>query len=327
MAEIIRWGILGTGNIAKRFAKGLAALPDARLAAVGSRTQAAADAFGDLFHAPRRHVSYADLAHDPDVDVVYIATPHHLHKENSLLCLNAGKAVLCEKPFTINAVEAAEVIRVARARRIFVMEAMWTRFLPLMVRLREMLAAGVIGEVRMLMADFGFRTDVDPRSRLFDPHMGGGGLLDVGVYPVSLASIVFGPPARITGMAHLGETGVDEQSAAILGYAGGQLALVSSAVRTSTPHEAHLFGTEGRIHIHRPWWMPRAMTLFRNEGDGEVIEVPFEGNGFNYEAAEVARCLRAGRLESETMPLDETLSIMQTMDAMRAQWGLKYPME
>lgn len=327
MADTIRWGIMGTGNIAAQFARGLAALSDAELVAVGSRTQQSADAFADLFGAPRRHATYADLANDPDIDAVYIATPHNLHKENTLLCLDAGKAVLCEKPLAVNAAEAAEMIRAARVKKRFLMEAMWTRFFPLMGRVREMLSAGVIGEVRMLLADLGFRMPFDPASRLFDPELAGGALLDVGVYPVSLASMVLGAPTRITGMADLGETGVDEQSVVILGYENGQLAVLLSALRTVTPQAAHILGTAGRIHLHRQWWTPAALTLSLEGQDDQVIEAPFEGNGYNYEAAEVGRCLREGRLESDAMPLDESLSIMQTLDAIRAQWGLKYPME
>jgi predicted dehydrogenase len=323
----IRWGILGTGNIAKQFARGLAVLPDAALVAVGSRSQASADAFGELFGVQRRHAGYDALANDPDVDAVYIATPHSLHHENSLLCLRAGKAVLCEKPFTINAHQAEEVIAYGRAAGLFVMEAMWTRFLPIMVRLRQLLAEGAIGEVRMLTADFGFRAEVNPAGRLFNPALGGGALLDVGVYPVSLASMVFGAPARVTSMAHLGTTGVDEQAGIIFAYDSGQLALLSTAIRTSTPHEALLMGTAGQIKLHSPWWMPTRMSVLRAGEEAELIELPFEGNGYNYEAAEVMRCLRASERESATMPLDETLAIMRTLDALRQQWGLRYPGE
>jgi predicted dehydrogenase len=327
MPETIRWGIIGTGNIAKQFARGLAVLPDAELIAVGSRTKASAEAFAELFDVPHRHASYEALARDPKVDAVYIATPHSLHRENSLLCLGAGKAVLCEKPFAINAAEAAEVINLAREKGLFLMEAMWSRFFPLMKKVRQLLADGVIGQVQMLAADFGFQARFDPSSRLFNPELGGGALLDVGVYVVSLASMVFGPPARIVSMAHLGQTGVDEQAAVILGYKGGQLALLSTAVRTTTPQEATLMGTHGQMRVHSRWWMPSRLTLSVSGQGDKLIEIPFTGNGYNYEAVEVMDCLRSGKLESDVMPLDETLSIVQTMDQIRAQWGLKYPME
>ena len=321
----VRWGILGTGYIARKFAEGLAFLPDAELAAVGSRSQAAADAFGDEFGVRRRYTSYEALAEDPDVEVVYVATPHSLHGDNSRLCLAAGKAVLCEKPFAINAAEAAGVIEVAREKRLFLMEAMWTRFLPLLVEVRSLLAQRVIGEVRMVTADFGFRTEVDPGNRLFDPALGGGALLDVGIYPMALAFMVLGRPAHIMSMAHLGRTGVDEQAAVILSYEQGQLAVLTTAIRTQTPQEATLFGTQGSIKIHSPWWRASRLTL-ASEGEPErIIERPIAGNGYNYEAAEVMDCLRNGRLESEVMPLDETLAIMKTLDEIRAQWGLKYP--
>ena len=327
MEQKIRWGILGTGNIAHQFARGVSVLTDAELVAVGSRSQETADAFGDEFGVDRRHPSYEALANDPGVDAIYISTPHSLHRENSLLCLNAGKAVLCEKPFMINAREAVDVVDAAREKRLFLMEAMWTRFLPVMVRVKELLAEQTIGDVQMLAADFGFRTNVNPQHRLFDPALGGGALLDVGVYPVSLASMIFGAPARVAGVAHLGDTGVDEQGAMVLGYDGGQIASLYTAVRTNTPHDALIMGTKGSIKINSPWWKPTALTVLVDGAEPEVVELPYEGNGYNYEAAEVGRCLRAGKLESDQMPLDETLAIMRTLDQIRAEWGLKYPMD
>ena len=309
------------------FAEGLGALPDTELIAVGSRSRDTADSFGDLFHVKKRFDSYESMANDPDVDVVYVSTPNSLHRENTLMCLRAGKSVLCEKPFAINAQESAEMIGLARQRGLFLMEAMWTRFLPAIVKLREILSEKTIGEVRMLIADFGFRTEMNPKSRIFDPNLGGGALLDVGIYPVSLASMVFGTPSRITGMAHIGETGVDEQSAAILGYDKGELAIIAAAERTHTPQVAYLLGTEGRIVVNPPFWRPQTLTLSVSGRTEERKEIPFKGNGYSYEAAEVNRCLREHKTESDTMPLDETLSIMKTMDAIRSQWGLKYPHE
>ncbi len=325
--ETVRWGILGAGRIAGIFATGLSALPDAELVAVGSRARETADAFADKFNIPRRHDSYEALARDPDVDVIYVATPHPLHKENTVLCLRAGKPVLCEKPFTLNAAEADEAIAVARERGVFLMEAMWPRFVPLWRKVRELLAEGAIGEVRMLSADLGFRSGFNPQGRLLNPELGGGALLDVGVYPVSLASMIFGPPSRIVSMAHLGETGVDEQAAMILGHDAGQLAILYTAIRTNTPHVATIMGADGMIDIHHDWHKPTAFTLKRAGQEPRRFEIPPEGNGYNYEAAEVARCLREGKLESDILPLDETRSIVQTLDRIRAQWGLRYPGE
>lgn len=326
ISETIKWGILGPGSIANRFAKGLKSVPDATLYAVGSRTQAKADEFAEKFNAPKRYGSYEALAQDPDVQAVYIATPHPQHKDAALLCLNHGKAVLCEKPFTVNAQEAAALIDLARAKDLFLMEGMWARFFPGMVRVRELLASGVIGEARMLQTDFGFRTDVNPEGRLFSPALAGGGLLDVGVYPISLASMLFGTPTDVSGLAQIGETGVDEMAAVTLKYAQGQLASIVTGVRISTPSEATIFGTDGSLKLQTPFWNPVNLTVKAN-GKTEEISVPFDGEGFNYEAQEVQSCLRAGKTESAIMPLDETLTIMQTLDTLRSQWGLKYPME
>ena len=325
-SETINWGIIGPGSIANRFAEGLAAVPGAKLHAVGSRTQAKADEFADRHGAPKRYANYEALAEDPDVRVVYIATPHPQHKGAALLCLQHGKSVLLEKPFTVNAKEAAEVINLARAKDLFLMEAMWARFFPGMVKVRELIASGTIGEARMLQADFGFRADVNPEGRLFDLALAGGGLLDVGVYPISLASMLFGTPTEVSGLAQMGETGVDEMAAVTLKYSGGQLASVVTGVRINTPSEATIFGTDGSIKLHAPFWNVSALTVSAN-GKTEEIETPYENGGFNYEAQEVTDCLRAGKTESAIMPLDETLTIMQTMDTLRAQWGLKYPME
>lgn len=328
MTTKFRWGICGTGNIAHAFARGLQALPDAELVAVGSRTAASAERFGKEFRVPRRHDSYEALAADPEIDAVYVATPHPWHKPNTILFLKSGKAVLCEKPFAVNRKEAEEMAATARAERRFLMEAMWTRFLPMLARTREWLASGCIGEVRMVQADFGFRAGWDEESRLLDPHLAGGGLLDVGVYCVSLASMVYGrEPSRIASIADLGSTRVDEQSAVILGYDGGALALLSSAVRTNTPQEAIIMGTEGMIRLHPPFWRGDRATLTIHDKSEETFTFPLEGNGYNYEAAEVAQCVRAGRIESDVMSLNESCAVMGVLDAIRAQWGLVYPCE
>jgi dihydrodiol dehydrogenase / D-xylose 1-dehydrogenase (NADP) len=326
--EAIRWGILGTGGIARKFAAGLALLPDARLAAVGSRTRVSADSFGAAYNVPRRHGCYAALMEDPEVDVIYVATPHPMHRENSLGCLSAGKAVLCEKPFTINARQAEEVISLSRGKRIFLMEAMWTRYFPAIVKVRSLLAEGAVGEVRMVQADFGMKPPFNPKSRLFDPALGGGAMLDLGVYPVSLASMVYGEaPRRLASTAVIGSTGVDEQAAAVLEYSAGRQAVVSWSFRCVTPQEAHIVGENGRIRIHRPWWYPDTITLSRPGREDESLSMPYLGNGYAHEAVEVMDCLRKGKLESAVMPLDESLRIMQTLDAIRGEWKLKYPGE
>ena len=328
MDERIRWGILSTGAIARSFVKGMEEVGDAEPVAVGSRTQQAADAFGDEFGIPRRHPSYEALANDPHVDVIYVATPHSLHRENSILCLRAGKPVLCEKPFAINRPEAAGIVAVAREEGLFLMEAMWTRFLPIMYQVRQWLRDGSIGDVRMVSADFGFGSRPGTtKSRLYDPALGGGALMDVGIYSLSFASMVFGRgPSRVLSMGHIGELEVDEQAGMMLGYDAGAMALLYTSIQCSTSHWAHIMGTDGMIRIHPPYWRGTTATLVR-DGKEEVVERPYDGNGYNCQAEAVGRYLREGKLESEEIPLDETVDIMETMDTIRDQIGLKFPME
>jgi len=354
----IRWGILSTGKIAHSFVQGLRHLPDAEVAAVGSRTKEAATRFADCFEIPRRHGSYAALVEDPDIDVIYVATPHNLHAENTLLCLEAGKAVLCEKPFAINAAQAERMISSARAKNIFLMEAMWTRFLPAAIELKRLVAEGAVGEPRMMEASFGFPAPFNPAGRLFNPELGGGALLDLGIYPLSMAYFLFGKPCRMAGMADLGKTGVDERAGIVLGFPRGQIAVLHFSLVADLPSDLTVMGSKGRIRAHAPIFRPerltvtkpvlpragggRAASLARRIAThplgawlkkrlpvetGRTIRLPCAGNGYNYEAAEVMRALREGRTESPRMPLDESLDIMRTMDAIRALWGLRYPGE
>ncbi|MEK7412100.1 MAG: Gfo/Idh/MocA family oxidoreductase [Planctomycetota bacterium] len=327
MSSPFRWGILGTGNIAKKFAAGLASVPDATLVAVGSRTAASAAAFAKEFKIAHVHDSYAALASDSTIDAIYIATPHPLHRENAVLCLEHGKAVLCEKPFTVNLAEAQAVVAVARRKKAFCMEALWTRFLPVTVQVRQWLDQQEIGEVRMMTADFGFRAGWNPTSRLLDPALAGGALLDVGCYTLAYARMVFGAdPQRIQAMAHLGETRVDEQIAMTAQYAGGGLANLTAAVRTNTNHDVWIYGTTGKIHVPS-FWNGRRATLFRDGKEPLPCEPTFGGNGYNYQAVEVATCVRAGKTESAIVPLATSLAIMESMDAVRKQIGLVYPMD
>lgn len=323
----IRWGIIGTGDIARKFAHALTFVPDAELAAVGSRAAKTAAAFASEFNIPDVHASYAALANDPAVDVVYIATPHKLHYENCMQCLNAGKAVLCEKSLTMNAAQAEGVIRTARENRLFLMEAMWTRYIPLIVRLRQLLVEGAIGSVQLFTGALGFTDPLPPTHYMFNLDLGGGILLDAGIYPVSMASMVFGrQPARIATLAEF-DKGVDVQDVIDFGYDGGQQAAIAISLKTVIPPEFSVYGDAGRVRVHPPLWNPTRMTLSRTGHEDELIEIPFVGTGWNYQAVEVGRCLREGKLESAIMPLDESLAIMQTMDKIRAQWGFKYPFE
>ena len=324
----IRWGIVGTGGIARRFAEDLRLLPDASLVAIGSRGPATAEEFGARFDVPHRHASYDDLVNDADVDVVYIATPHVGHHDAAMSAIDAGKAVLVEKPFTLNANEAASLIDAARSRGVFLMEAMWARFLPHMVRVRELLASRALGDVRVVIADHNQWFARDPSHRLFDPTVGGGALLDLGIYPVSFASMVFGAPMRVTAVSDRAFTGVDATTSAILQYDDGAHSVVTTSLEVAGPTSAAIVGTEARIKFDGVFYAPTAFTLIARDGSVlERFDEPHEGRGLRHEAAQVMRCLRAGQLESDVMPLDETLEIMDTLDEIRRQIGLVYPGE
>ncbi len=323
----IRWGILATGNIAASLAEALNAATDAALVAVASRRQERAEVFGDRWGIPRRYGAYADLAADPDVDVIYIATPHSEHATDITLCLEAGKHVLCEKAFTLNAAEATEAVALARGKGLFLMEAMWMRFFPAMEQLRRWLHQGLLGSIRLLQADFCFHLPYDPAHRLYDPALGGGALLDLGIYPLSLASMVMGPPESATGHAHLAPSGVDDLDSIFLSYADGARAMLSCSQRIYRPREAFIVGTDGYVKIHDIFFRPDRLTLHLRGQRPEDHHFPIAGNGYGYEVAEVHRCLRAGRTESALMPLDETIRLMQLMDELRAAWGVVYPRE
>lgn len=313
----IRWGIVGAGQIARKMADAIEFSSGAELHAIGSRTLESANAFARDYGAKRAYGSYEELYQDPDVDVVYVATPHPMHAENTLAALEAGKAVLCEKPLAMNAAEAEAMVASARAKGLFLMEAMWTRFLPAIVDVKRRVVAGEIGDLRMLHADFGFRTEFMPEHRLFNPALGGGALLDVGIYPVSLAHHLLGVPSRIHAEAAFGPTGTDEQTAVLLGYPDGQLATLTCAARTRTAHEAILCGADGLIRIRADWWSGSSFIFDRPNGTKETVELSTHPNGFLYEVEETVKCLREGKTESSVMSLDESLEIMRTMDTIQ----------
>ncbi len=323
----IRWGILATGSIAAKLASAINDVEDADLLAVGSRSPESAGAFADTWDIPRRYDSYEALAADPDVNVIYIATPHPYHDDNMRLCLEAGKHVLCEKPFTLNASEAEACVALAREQGLFLMDAMWTRTIPAIIQVQRWLEDGRIGQPRLLQADFTFDIAFDPDHRLFNPELGGGALLDVGIYPLAMASMVLGDPAAISGQAILGETGVDELDGMTLTYPSGALAVLTCGIRADKPQEATITGSDGRIVIHPPFHCPDTLTLYSGNREPETVTVPYSGNGYVHEVIEVNSCLRSGRLESPLMPLDETIRLMRQMDTLRAAWGVVYPGE
>ncbi|WP_170318217.1 Gfo/Idh/MocA family protein [Paenibacillus thalictri] len=327
MTSKIRWGILGPGGIANTFANDLVHLPDAQLVAVGSRSLDRAREFAAKHNMPNAYGSYEELAQDPNVDIVYVATPHQAHKENVLACLQAGKAVLCEKPFTVSASELEELVAVARKNNVFLMEAMWTRYLPAIVKVQEWLAGGLIGDVRMVDVKFGNRAEWRPESRLFNPELAGGALLDVGVYCISFVSMIMGQqPSAVHSVARIGTTGVDEEFAALFGYEGGRMASLMAGLRLKTKHQAVISGTEGEIRIPI-FWNAKSAELSVYGKEDEHFEDSGAAKGYVYEAAEAMRCLREGKIESDRMTLDESLAIMRTMDKLRADWNMKYPFE
>ncbi|NHN30444.1 Gfo/Idh/MocA family protein [Paenibacillus agricola] len=327
MRDMIQWGILGPGDIARVFADDLVHAPHARITAVGSRSQERADDFAAKYQIPYAYGSYKELIENPDVDIIYVATPHPMHKEHVQACLQAGKAVLCEKSFTMNAAELEELVVLARKNKVFLMEAMWTRYLPAIEKVREWLASGVIGDVHMIDVRFGNHAVWNPESRLFNPSLGGGALLDVGIYGVSFISMVMGQqPTTIKSLVKLGATGVDEVFTALFGYEGGQMAHLMAGLSLKSKHEVTILGSKGEITVP-DFWQAKTVVLSVYGKQEETYVDKAAPRGYTYEANEAMRCLREGRLESAIMPLDESLAIMQTMDRLRADWGLKYPFE
>jgi predicted dehydrogenase len=357
--EPIRWGILGSGRVAEGFATGLAAVPSAQLVAVASRNPANAAAFASRHGGTRVHDTYEALAADPDVDVVYVATPNDRHAADALMSIESGKAVLCEKPFTVNADSAVRVAAAARAAGTFCMEGMWMRFIPAVRRALQLVAGGAIGEIRAIHADFSHPVQITPTSRLFDPKQGGGALLDLGVYTLSLAQMLLGEPETVKAHLAVGSTGVDEHASVVLGYRSGAIATLTSSLRSLGPNRALIVGGEGRISLPGPICSPTRLVI---EQASDASEEPVEAggltrlltsnrtlertaraakhgvdrllrrgvrserfglraNGYEYEAIEVMDCLRRGALESSVMPLDDSVATLRIIDAVRLDHG------
>ncbi len=327
MTDRLRWGILGTGGIARLFTSDLN-LTDRAVTAVGSRTQQSADAFASAFGIPRAHGSYEALAADPEVDVIYVSTPHPFHAEGARLALEHGKHVLVEKPFTLNAAEARAVVDLAAAKGLVVLEAMWTRWLPHMVRVRELLASGALGEVRAVLADHDQKLPVNPEHRLQNPALGGGALLDLGIYPVSFAWDVFGAPSSVHAISSPTATGVDRQTAIIFGYPGGEQAVLHTQLDARGPSTAAIIGTEARIQIDPVWYTPTSFSLIDpSDAVIERFEHEVPGRGMQFQAFELERLVAAGTVAGEVLPPEQSVAIMGTLDEIRRQIGLRYPGE
>jgi predicted dehydrogenase len=321
----IRWGILGTGGIARTFTEDLLRLADHVVAAVGSRAAHSARAFAERYGIERAHASYAALAADDAVDVVYVATPHSGHFAAARLCLLAGRAVLVEKPFTVTAGQGEELVALAADRRLFAMEAMWTRFNPVIRQVADLVAGGAIGQVTAVQADFAIAPAYDPGHRLWNPDLAGGALLDLGIYPIAFGSMLLGEPDLIRALTVRAPTGVDANTAVIARYPGGAVGLYYCGLRAKSPTTATVTGTGGQIFVGSPFHRPASFTIRADGAEPQARSIAIDGHGYTYQAAEVARCLRAGLAESPLMPLAETLSIIRTIGSVQEAFAAPAP--
>ena len=327
MSTDFRWGILASGGIAKAFARDLSYFNNHILAAVGSRSKESADSFATEFPGCVAYGSYEELVSDPTLDAIYVATPHPYHVSNTVLALNAGKPVLCEKPFTINAKEAREMKAAADANGVALMEAMWARFLPHMHRVREILASGVLGEIWAVEADHGQRLSDYANPRHWEPSLGGGALLDLGIYPISFAHMVLGKPDSITSSATFTDKGVDASSTAIFNYKSGAQAILTSNMMVSTSCRASICGTLGKIEIDRTFYNPASMRVIMHDGTTTEYPNDYKGHGLREQAKEFERVVRSGAMNSPILTPGESIEIMGSLDEIRRQIGLIYPSE
>ena len=322
---ILKWGILGLGKIANKFAMDLALVEHCELSAVASRTAAKAVAFGEQYGAKYFHSDYESLFNNEEVDIIYIATPHSSHMEFALNALNHGKHVLCEKPLAVNRLQVQKLIDASKANNVFLMEAFWTRFNPSIEAVLERIRKNEIGEVNYINADFSFYRDADPKSRMLNMDLAGGSLLDIGVYPIFLSYLIMGYPAEILATAIKHETGADLQTSAILKYKNG-LANVMSGFRSASDMVAKIYGTEGKIFIDKVWHESQGYKVEKDD-QLESFSLPTIGKGFTYEIAECFSCIEKGRIESKKWSHQDSLNLISICDEIRMQIGLKYPFE
>ncbi len=324
---VFNWGVIGPGRIAQRFANALKVIDDAQLYAVASSNLERANAFAQEFGAEQAYDSYAAMLADPKVDAVYIATPHRFHYQQTLQCLEAGKPVLCEKPLTVNAAQSQQLVDLARSKNLFLMEALWTRYLPIYDQVREWLDNDEIGEVKLLTSSFGFGVPRDMQDRLLNHELAGGALLDMGIYNIAISQWVFGSnPKSFTAQGHIGESNVDELTAVNLDFGEGRTSQFVTNLMAMTSNDFVIYGSKGHIRIGPFFWDTAEATL--TVGDKVLAaKKPFRGTGFEYEAGEAMRCIREGLLESPRMTHADTLANMQLMDAIRAEIGLSYTFE
>ncbi len=325
MKEIINWGIIAPGRISHRFVHDLLLVKNARLQAVASRSYERAYAFAQQYGAPHFYGSYEEILDCPDLDVVYVASPHSGHAEHSIMCLNRKIPVLCEKPLAVNAAQVGQMIQAAQKNNTFLMEAIWTRFNPLFEEAIRMVDSGIIGAVKTIRADFGYKADFPPEHRLFNLDLAGGSFLDVGMYPVFLATLLFGSPEEVKATAVFGKTGADESCAVLLSYSGGRMAILDSSIVMKTATEAFLYGENGTLCLHRRFHHPKELTVSFYDKREEHIALPSEGYGYYHEIVEVNRCLLEGKTESDKLPLKFSLELIKVLDRVRQEAGIFYP--
>ncbi len=324
---MIKFGIIGAGRIAETFAESLNGIKEGVLYAIASRSKEKAEAFKEKFGVEKAYDSYQKMYEDEDLDCVYVATPHGLHYEQMLEILDYKKHILCEKAFTLNHEQAEHVFKKAKEKGVFVMEAMWTRFLPTILDVMAHVVDKTIGEVTQLEATFSFDANRSPEDRLYNKKLGGGALLDVGIYPITFTNLILGPPAEVDSNVTFYDTGVDYYETIVYEYENGAVATIKSGLNKDLPREAIVYGTKGKIHIPNFWSAEEANVYDENDKLIEHIEYKHPVNGFEYEIKEVISCIKNNRLESDIMPHETTISILRQMDTLRKKWGLIYPQE
>jgi predicted dehydrogenase len=321
---MVKFGIIGLGKVAHKFAHDLALVDGCVLQAVGSRNLKKARKFATEHQATQFYSSYEEVAADPEIAIIYIATPHVFHFENTMMCLHAGKAVICEKPFAMNLEEVEIMIQTAKDKNLFLMEALWTRFIPSTLKVIELMEQNTIGKIHSIQANFGYVATTDPASRLIARELGGGSLLDIGIYPIFISLLLLGTPVETASIAQLSKTGIDQHCAMLMKFKNGATAILESTFLTMTSNEAALYGSKGKITMQAPFHHTEKIVVEINGTEPYQIASPMIGNGYAHEIEEVKNCLIAGKIESDKMSFINSLELIKTLDLIRSQVNLTY---
>lgn len=318
----INWGIIGLGNIANKFANDLKLYANARLYGVASKDLEKAKRFSQKYNSVKYYNSYKELVKNPEIDVIYIATPHTFHFKNTMMCLREGKSVLCEKPLGINSIEVKTMMAEAKLRNLFMMEALWTRFIPSTEKIIEIIKSNIIGDINFIRADFGYKGDTNPNGRIYSKKLGGGSLLDIGIYPIYLSMLTIGIPRNIKVMARMSPTQIDTYCGMLFDYDNGAKAMLESTVEAETPTEAYIYGDKGVIKMHSPFHHTKKISLFQNEKLDKIFNMKYIGNGYYHEIEEVTDCLIEGKNESSKLPHSDSLNLITLIDRIKQKIGL-----